>query len=397
MVMSAFAIIAISFMGLYSSLIRSTIIAKRRAVATSLATGQMEYLKSLPYDSLAIAGGRFEPPTQVASDIPESLDAWFARAFRPHEHERFTSAFELWTTFLDAAQVSRTAAMSVASGLEPTKRAANSGPRPAPTVGVDAAESTSAARDRTTSPEPGTKPNGEATQRSSLPHAGEPEDDAAFQISRPSLAGASISAAPPAITPARGPVVHAVWKVAALAAVAAIGVLAFLLARDPSAVATSTTTPSAGVDGKAQHEQTAKLPADTAAQHEHAARLPTELDPAAQHEQAAKPAVDLDPAAQRNQAAKLPAELDPTAQHEQVAKPATRPATDRLLSNLAPAAGATSSRAAATRKSAAPHAAVLGTSASLELPTPGVGADGAATASAAASAAPTRLHTDHGF
>lgn len=55
--LSAFAIIAIAILGLFSALVRSTIVAKRQAVATTLATGQMEYLKSLPYDSLAIAGG----------------------------------------------------------------------------------------------------------------------------------------------------------------------------------------------------------------------------------------------------------------------------------------------------------------------------------------------------
>ncbi len=50
-------IIALSIMGFYSSMIQSTFLAKRKAVASSLATNQMEYLKSLPYNNLAIAGG----------------------------------------------------------------------------------------------------------------------------------------------------------------------------------------------------------------------------------------------------------------------------------------------------------------------------------------------------
>ena len=51
------AIISASALNLYASLVSSAIVAKRQAVASTLATNQMEYLKSLPYDSLAIAGG----------------------------------------------------------------------------------------------------------------------------------------------------------------------------------------------------------------------------------------------------------------------------------------------------------------------------------------------------
>lgn len=47
-------IVAISFFGLFISLVNSTIIAKRRAVALTLATDQMEAMKSLPYDSLVV-------------------------------------------------------------------------------------------------------------------------------------------------------------------------------------------------------------------------------------------------------------------------------------------------------------------------------------------------------
>jgi prepilin-type N-terminal cleavage/methylation domain-containing protein len=49
-------LISISMLTLFSTLIRSTVIIKRKAVASNLATTQMEYLKSLPYDSLAISG-----------------------------------------------------------------------------------------------------------------------------------------------------------------------------------------------------------------------------------------------------------------------------------------------------------------------------------------------------
>jgi prepilin-type N-terminal cleavage/methylation domain-containing protein len=52
-----FAIVFISFFALFTSLVNSTIVAKRQAVALTLATNQMEYLKSLPYDNLAVSGG----------------------------------------------------------------------------------------------------------------------------------------------------------------------------------------------------------------------------------------------------------------------------------------------------------------------------------------------------
>ena len=52
-----FSLVAIGFLGLFTSLIDSAIVAKHKAVASALATNQMEYLKSLPYDSLAVQGG----------------------------------------------------------------------------------------------------------------------------------------------------------------------------------------------------------------------------------------------------------------------------------------------------------------------------------------------------
>ncbi|MEO6761378.1 MAG: prepilin-type N-terminal cleavage/methylation domain-containing protein [Candidatus Saccharimonadales bacterium] len=48
------AIVMASFFALFISLVDSTILAKHRAVALSLATNQMEYLKSLPFDGLTV-------------------------------------------------------------------------------------------------------------------------------------------------------------------------------------------------------------------------------------------------------------------------------------------------------------------------------------------------------
>lgn len=50
-------IVALSFFELFSSLIRSAILMKRKSVALTLATNQMEYLRSLPYNNLAVVGG----------------------------------------------------------------------------------------------------------------------------------------------------------------------------------------------------------------------------------------------------------------------------------------------------------------------------------------------------
>lgn len=55
--LAVLSIIAVSAFTLMTSLLHSTIISKRQAVAYTLANNQMEYLKSLPYDNLAIAGG----------------------------------------------------------------------------------------------------------------------------------------------------------------------------------------------------------------------------------------------------------------------------------------------------------------------------------------------------
>lgn len=68
------AIVVVSLFGLFISLVRSTIIAKRRAVAIGLATSQMEYLKSLPYDSLAVAGGSIPTTSPIPATITKTVN-----------------------------------------------------------------------------------------------------------------------------------------------------------------------------------------------------------------------------------------------------------------------------------------------------------------------------------
>lgn len=51
------SLITLSIMQLFTALVNSALLMKKKAVALTLATNQMEYLKSLPYNNLAVAGG----------------------------------------------------------------------------------------------------------------------------------------------------------------------------------------------------------------------------------------------------------------------------------------------------------------------------------------------------
>lgn len=62
--MVVIATVAVAFFGLFLSLVNSTVVAKRRATALTLATGQMEYMKSLPYDNLIV-----QSPTSTVKTV----------------------------------------------------------------------------------------------------------------------------------------------------------------------------------------------------------------------------------------------------------------------------------------------------------------------------------------
>jgi type II secretory pathway pseudopilin PulG len=72
--LTVFMIIAVSMFSLFVGLVHSSILAKRRAVGSSLATNQMEYLKSLPYDSLAVAGGAIYSATPLPATATQTLN-----------------------------------------------------------------------------------------------------------------------------------------------------------------------------------------------------------------------------------------------------------------------------------------------------------------------------------
>lgn len=68
------SIVVVSFFALFVSLVRSTIVAKRQAVALNLATNQMEYLKSLPYDNLAVAGGSIPAQNPLPAQTTKTVN-----------------------------------------------------------------------------------------------------------------------------------------------------------------------------------------------------------------------------------------------------------------------------------------------------------------------------------
>ena len=69
-----FAIVALSFLALYSALVTSASLAKRKAVALTMATNQMEYLKSLPFDSLAVSGGSIYSANPLPATVTKTVN-----------------------------------------------------------------------------------------------------------------------------------------------------------------------------------------------------------------------------------------------------------------------------------------------------------------------------------
>lgn len=68
------AIIGLGVSNLFTSLLHSAIVAQRQAVASTLATNQMEYLKSLPYDNLAVAGGSIVSNNTIPASFTKKVN-----------------------------------------------------------------------------------------------------------------------------------------------------------------------------------------------------------------------------------------------------------------------------------------------------------------------------------
>ncbi len=69
-----FAVVAISMLSLLTTLISSASLAKQKAISLTLATNQMEYLRSLPYNSLAVSGGSIYSATPLPSTVNETVN-----------------------------------------------------------------------------------------------------------------------------------------------------------------------------------------------------------------------------------------------------------------------------------------------------------------------------------
>jgi prepilin-type N-terminal cleavage/methylation domain-containing protein len=72
--LTVLSIVALSLTGLFTALVNSSVVAKQKAVASSLATNQMEYLKSLPYDNLAVVGGSIFSTNPIPATKTQTLN-----------------------------------------------------------------------------------------------------------------------------------------------------------------------------------------------------------------------------------------------------------------------------------------------------------------------------------
>lgn len=67
-------IIGLGIFGLYLALVNSAVVAQQKAHASTLATNQMEYLKSLPYNNLAVAGGSIYSTSPLPASSTQKLN-----------------------------------------------------------------------------------------------------------------------------------------------------------------------------------------------------------------------------------------------------------------------------------------------------------------------------------
>lgn len=74
--LTVLSVVVLSFAGLFTSLVQSSVVAKRKAVANSLATNQIEYLKSLPYDNLAVSGGSIIATSYLPASFNTKIDGF---------------------------------------------------------------------------------------------------------------------------------------------------------------------------------------------------------------------------------------------------------------------------------------------------------------------------------
>src|SRR5580698_7867586 len=72
--LAVLTVFSLGVFDLFTSLVHSAISAQQGAVASTLATNQMEYLQSLPYDNLAITGGPIVSSTTIPGVITKTVN-----------------------------------------------------------------------------------------------------------------------------------------------------------------------------------------------------------------------------------------------------------------------------------------------------------------------------------
>jgi prepilin-type N-terminal cleavage/methylation domain-containing protein len=75
-VMAILAVLTLATYDLFISLLHSAVVASQDAIATTLATNQMEYLQSLPYDNLAVQGGPIISSTYIPGTITKKVQGY---------------------------------------------------------------------------------------------------------------------------------------------------------------------------------------------------------------------------------------------------------------------------------------------------------------------------------
>lgn len=71
--LTVLAVLSLGAFTLFTSLLHSAIVAQRQAVASALATNQTEYIKSLPYDHLAVQGGAIVSTTTIPASFTKKV------------------------------------------------------------------------------------------------------------------------------------------------------------------------------------------------------------------------------------------------------------------------------------------------------------------------------------
>lgn len=72
--MTVIGVMSIGFFSLFTALVSSSTLAKQRSVGSTLANNQMEYLRSLPYDSLAVSGGSIISSSYIPATTTKKIN-----------------------------------------------------------------------------------------------------------------------------------------------------------------------------------------------------------------------------------------------------------------------------------------------------------------------------------